>query len=232
MNITYTLISHHLCPYVQRAAIAMTEKAAPFQRIDINLSAKPDWFKAISPLGKVPVLRVEEDSREHYLFESTAILEYLDEVQFPRLHPVDAITRADNRAWMEFGSRILDAIARFYTASDGAGFRLECGKLTELFAQVERRLGSGPFFNGSRFSLVDTVFGPIFRYFDVFDTIGDFGILRDKPAVGRWRQHLAQRGSVRLAVSSDYEQRLREFLILRGSYLSALLEDERQAAMN
>ena len=52
------LISHKLCPYVQRAVIALTEKGVPFERIDIDLANKPDWFLKISPLGKVPVLLV------------------------------------------------------------------------------------------------------------------------------------------------------------------------------
>ena len=62
MQPAFTLISHHLCPYVQRAAIALAEKGMPFERIYIDLAAKPDWFKAISPLGKVPVLRVADAS--------------------------------------------------------------------------------------------------------------------------------------------------------------------------
>ena len=42
-----TLISHKLCPYVQRAVIALTEKGVPFERIDIDLANKPDWFLRI-----------------------------------------------------------------------------------------------------------------------------------------------------------------------------------------
>src|SRR3954447_25805808 len=72
-----TLISHHLCPYVQRAAIALAEKGIPFERVYVDLAAKPDWFKAISPLGKVPVLRVGQASGEETsIFESAVILEY------------------------------------------------------------------------------------------------------------------------------------------------------------
>ncbi len=52
------LISHKLCPYVQRAVIALNEKGAAFERVDIDLANKPDWFLKISPLGKVPVLTV------------------------------------------------------------------------------------------------------------------------------------------------------------------------------
>ena len=38
------LVSHHLCPYVQRAAISLTEKGVPFERRNVDLANKPDWF--------------------------------------------------------------------------------------------------------------------------------------------------------------------------------------------
>ena len=40
------LVSHDLCPYVQRAAIALTEKGVAFERTYVDLAAKPDWFLA------------------------------------------------------------------------------------------------------------------------------------------------------------------------------------------
>src|SRR5207237_8146465 len=85
-----TLISHKLCPYVQRAVIALTEKGVPFERIDIDLANKPDWFLKISPLGKVPVFVVAHDGGEVALFESNVICEYIEHT-FPeaKLHPQD-----------------------------------------------------------------------------------------------------------------------------------------------
>jgi glutathione S-transferase len=56
-DIGLTLISHPLCPFVQRAAIVLLEKGVAFERIDVDLTAKPDWFLALSPTGKVPLLR-------------------------------------------------------------------------------------------------------------------------------------------------------------------------------
>jgi glutathione S-transferase len=66
------------------------------------------------------------------------------------------------------------------------------------------------------------VFGPVFRYFDVFDATGDFGILTGKPRLTRWREALAARRSVRAAVSADYPALLRAFIERRNSWLSAL----------
>src|SRR6266705_4724385 len=75
------LISHKLCPYVQRAVIALTEKGVAFERVDIDLANKPDWFLKISPLGKVPVLSVRSDEGEVALFESNVICEYIEDTQ-------------------------------------------------------------------------------------------------------------------------------------------------------
>jgi glutathione S-transferase len=62
----------------------------------------------------------------------------------------------------------------------------------------------------------------MFRYFDVFDDIADFGILSGKPKLARWRKALAARPSVRNAVSADYPALLRDFIERRKSWLSGL----------
>ena len=166
------LISHKLCPYVQRAVIALTEKGVPFERIDIDLANKPDWFLKISPLGKVPVLLVETADGEAALFESNVICEYIEETQGgAKLHPQDPLQRAQHRAWMEFGSTILSELWGLETTGDPAVFETKRKAVAAKFAQVEKTLGAGPFFAGKDFSLVDAVFAPIFRYFDVFDRV-------------------------------------------------------------
>ena len=212
------LISHKLCPYVQRAVIALTEKGAAFERIDIDLADKPDWFLAISPLGKTPVLQVGETA----IFESAVILEYLEETLPNPLHPADPLTRAEHRAWIEFGSAVLNDIAGFYAAADQGTFNAKIAQLEQRFARLEARVEAAPWFDGRVFSLVDAVFGPVFRYFDLFDDIGEFGILAKKPKLAGWRQALAARPSVRMAVSVDYPARLRDFIDRRNSWLSRL----------
>ena len=212
------LISHKLCPYVQRAVIALTEKGVAFERFDIDLANKPDWFLAISPLGKTPVLQVGD----HAIFESAVILEYLEETQPKPLHPADPLARAEHRAWIEFGSTVLNDIAGFYAAPDETAFKAKTSQLEQRFARLEARVAASPWFDGESFSLVDAVFGPVFRYFDVFDEVADFGILAGKPKLARWRKVLAARPSVRMAVSADYPALLRDFLDRRNSWLSGL----------
>jgi glutathione S-transferase len=220
MRPALTLISHHLCPYVQRAAIALTEKGIAFERIYVDLAAKPDWFKAVSPLGKVPVLRVRQaDGNDASIFESAVILEYLEETSPPLLHPAEPLQRARHRAWMEFGSQVLNGIGRFYSATDTAAFERERAGLEAMFGRLEDELAGGPYFAGEKFSLVDAVFAPVFRYFDGFDRLGDFGILTGKPKVAAWRAALAARPSVKAAVVEDFPERLLAFFEARQGVL-------------
>lgn len=229
MSDTLLLVSHPLCPYVQRAAIAMAEKGVPFVRRDIDLAAKPDWFLALSPLGKTPVLVVDREAGGEAIFESAVICEYLEDTRAPRLHPADPLRRARHRAWMEFGSGLLNLIGAFYAAPDEDTLRARAADIHARFVQVEAVLGDGPYFDGA-FSLVDAVFGPVFRYFDLFDTIDDFGFWTGLPRVQRWRTALACRPSVRSAVAADYPQRLREFVAARRGALAQRLAARRGAS--
>ena len=214
------LISHKLCPYVQRAVIALKEKGVPFERIDIDLANKPDWFLKLSPLGKVPVLVVTTDKGEVALFESNVICEYIEETQpGPKLHPADPLARAAHRGWMEFGSAILSDLWGLETTTEAATFEAKRQAVTAKFARVEAALGSGPFFAGGSFSLVDAVFAPIFRYFDVFDELGDLRVFAETPKLRAWRAELSRRPSVRAAVGADYPQLLRAFLERHNAHL-------------
>lgn len=220
MTSKLTLISHLLCPYVQRAVIVLEEKQIAYDRIDIDLANKPDWFLKVSPLGKTPVLLV--DGRP--IFESAVICEYLEETTPKPMHPQDPLTRAQHRAWMEFASATLNAIGAMYGAPDERTLGAKVDNLKTKFAQVEAQLSAfgrhEPYFAGDSFSMVDAAFAPVFRYFDVFETIDDFGVFTQTPRVDAWRAALQQRQSVRSAVRADYPQLLRGFLIQRKSELS------------
>lgn len=230
MSHTFTLISHALCPYVQRAVIALTEKRVDFERIDIDLGNKPDWFLKVSPLGKTPVLLVDGQA----IFESAVICEYLDDTLTPALHPTDLLLRARHRAWIEFASAILNGISALYNAADADTFALNAAALRTKFQQLEIELASahhsGPYFSGEAFSLVDAAFGPVFRYFDVFDTIGDFGILADFPCVRQWRDALNRRPSVRDAVQHNYPHLLLQFRRKRNAEITRRMLQADQAA--
>lgn len=225
------LISHKLCPYVQRAVIVAAEKDIPFVRVDIDLANKPEWFLKISPTGKVPLLEVTaSDGTVHILFESAVIAEYLDEIAGGRLLPADPLQRARERAWVEYASATLGDIGKLYSAPTADQFAEAESGLKARLAALEGEI-AGPWFAGERFGLVDAAFGPVFRYLDVFADRGGIRLLGGLPKTLAWSKALAARPSVNSAVAPDYAQRLVDFIGAKQSYLAGLIgESTLQAA--
>ena len=219
----FDLITHALCPYVQRSIITLEEKNIPYSRTDIDLANKPAWFVEKSPMGKVPVLLVDE---KHTLFESAVICEYLDEITPGSLHPVDSLEKAYHRAWIEFGSSILSQISSLYNAKEASDFETIHIEIQQKFQRIEKEICGLPFFSGKDFQLIDAVYASIFRYFDVFDSITKLHTFDDLPKCRQWANALKQRPSVQKSVAKDYPNRLIEFLIKRESYISKLIQTE------
>lgn len=212
------LVSHHLCPYVQRAVIALEEKGAEYRRTDIDLSDKPDWFIALSPLGKVPVLRTGGQA----IFESAVIIEYLEETLSPALHPATPLERARHRSWIEFASRFLDRIGGFYSAPTSKAMADKQRDLVELLVRLNGDLAGGPYFAGDRFSLVDAAMAPALRYFDTFERIVTNDFFAGLDQLSSYRATLARRPSVIAAAPADYDERLLAFLKRRDSHLGRM----------
>ncbi|MDF5890245.1 glutathione S-transferase family protein [Pseudomonas syringae pv. syringae] len=217
-----TLISHPLCPFVQRAAIVLLEKNVPFERIDVDLAAKPDWFLALSPTGKVPLLKVGlPDRADTILFESMAICEYLNETQGGiSLYSNDALSRAQQRAWVEFGGAVLSDAWQFLNAKDLAVAESKKAAFREKLQRLEGKLDQVPYFSGATFDMVDAVFAPVFRYFDLLNPDVCEPIFDNLPRVSAWRASLANRSSVISGVGADYAERFQEHLVKQQALLS------------
>src|SRR5450755_3399887 len=121
----YLLVSFKTCPWVQRAAIVLREKKIEFEFRHIAPDNRPDWFLAISPHKKVPVLRIDDTVS---LFESNAIAEYLDETIQPRLHPKDPVARAVNRAWTDYVPTFSEAVTGAAYAATEADYNKAADK--------------------------------------------------------------------------------------------------------
>ena len=160
---TYLLVSFKTCPWVQRAAIVLREKNIAFEFRHIDPDNRPDWFLAISPHKKVPVLRIDEKVS---LFESNAIAEYLDETTEPRLHPNDPVLRAINRAWTDYVPTFANLVTAGAYADDEASYKASAENIPMAFERLELALAkqnAGPFFNGAKYSLVDAAYAPFLQ---------------------------------------------------------------------
>lgn len=214
------LISNHLCPFTQRVAIQLAEKGAAYEHTYIDLANKPAWFVQISPLGKVPILRMADAT----LFETTAICEFLEEtVEGPSLYPAEPFAKAQHRAWIEFATAIIADVFGFYSAPDASAFERKKDALRAKFSRLDGHLSSGPYFAGNAFYLADAAFAPIFRLFDTFDRIADFKIFRETRHIKDYRAALAERQSVQTAVFADYGNHFKAYLAQRRSHLSTLM---------
>lgn len=218
-----TLVSHPLCPFVQRAAIVLLEKGVAFDRVNVDLSAKPDWFLVLSPTGKVPVLKVGQLSGEEaILFESVAICEYLNETQGgAAMYPDDALLRARHRAWIEFATRTFAEGWQFLHAVDMATADTVRAAFRDRLSKIEAELGEGPYFAGANFGLVDAVYAPLLRYFGIIDPEVAGPIFAGLPRVTAWRAALAERSSVKNAVIDTYPDLFRDHLRQQGAMIAA-----------
>ncbi|MDH3761822.1 MAG: glutathione S-transferase family protein [Gammaproteobacteria bacterium] len=208
------LISFKTCPFVQRAVITLKHKNIDFDITYIDLADPPDWFLEMSPLGKVPVLKVDDE----ILFESAVINEYLDEITGGELQPKDPLARAKNRAWIEFASDMLGNLYMMKMSKDEERFSKHRDLLVSQLQRVEKRLGDGPWFNGAEFSLADTAFAPLFRQNSVAG--GKLSVLDadSMPKVCAWAERLLALPEVRDSVVDEFEDLYLAVMEKNGSY--------------
>jgi glutathione S-transferase len=226
----YMLVSFKTCPWVQRSAIVFREKYTPFEFRHIEPDNRPDWFLKISPHKKVPAMTVDDTTS---LFESNAINEYLDETIAPRLHPEDPVQRAVNRAWTDYVPTFAGQVTGCAYADTAADYEKAVAKIPEAFDRVEKALakqGSGPFFNGAKYSLVDAAYAPFLQRYFFLDRIKKLGVIEKYPRVKAWAEALMARPSTHSFPPDEFEAMYRDGIKRRNKYLSQFVEPARAAA--
>jgi glutathione S-transferase len=221
----YLLVSFKTCPWVQRAAIVLREKGVEFEFRHITPDNRPDWFLAISPHKKVPVLRIDDRVS---LFESNAIAEYLDETIAPRLHPSDPVARAINRAWTDYLPTFASQVTGHAYSKTDADYEKSIAGIETPFARLEDALqkqGSGPFFNGSDYSLVDAAYAPFLQRYVFLDRIKTLGKIEACPRLKGWAEALLKRKSTHSFPADEFEAMYRANVKARGVYISQFIKD-------
>ncbi len=189
----YRLISFKTCPWVQRAAIVLREKKVAFEFIHIESDNRPDWFGAISPHGKVPVLRIDDTTA---LFESNAIAEYLDDTIEPRLHPEDPLDRAINRAWTDYLPTFSNALGAVSGAKTADALASASEAISKAFSRIEEALkeqADGPYFNGDRYALVDAGYAPFLQRYLIVEELAGHTVTHRFPRTRQWAEALIAR---------------------------------------
>lgn len=204
----------------------MRAKDVEFEVTFINLREKPDWFLKISPHGKVPVLKVDEE----ILFESNAIAEFLDETVPPRLHPEDPIQRARNRAWTDYVPTFSSALSGVYYTKTREDMEEGLAKAPKALERLEQAIvlgrgNNGPYFNGPELSLVDAAYAPFLQRFVVADGFLKTGLLDEFPHVKAWSDALLSNETVTGAVAPNFLEEFYGNLKRREFYVATLIDD-------
>jgi len=209
------LVSLAVCPFSQRTVITLLEKKLDFALQFLNEGNPPGWFREVSPLGKVPALRVGDRG----LFESSVISDYLDETYPPRLHPEDPLTRAEHRSWIAFGSGLLVDLAALCSAADEDAYKAAKEVLSGKLLRLDEQLSPGPYWAGERFHLVDAAYAPFLMRMRILTARRPELAPLMTRRLEAWTDPLLSRSSVSRSVTEDFESRYVAFFRNKGSIL-------------
>jgi glutathione S-transferase len=158
------LIGSLASPYTRKVRIVLAEKKIDFE-FEIDNPWKPDSKTAkANPLGKVPVL-VLEDGRT--LFDSRVIAAFLDNATpLARLIPAENRERVEVRRWEALADGVLDAgvLARLENQRDAklrsaTWIERQLGKVGAGLAAMDAELGDKPWCVGNGYTLADIALG-------------------------------------------------------------------------
>ena len=217
------LVSFKACPFVQRVAITLQYKDIDYDIEYIDLGNPPEWFLAISPLKKVPLLIV----KDMVIFESAVINEYIDEAYPPKLHPEDLLIKAINRSWIEFCNNISLYTFQLSIKESEGEFKDTLELMLNDFDLVENCLEDSPFFNGKQFSLVDSSYAPVFQRLDFLEQIYKPIITSERhPKLVIWKDNLLSLEAVKHSAVEDIQSLYYKLLWIRQGHISQYLSEK------
>jgi len=210
------IVSFKICPFVQRVTALLEAKGVPYDIEFISLSDKPQWFLDISPTGQVPMLITEAGEA---LFESDAIVEYIEEVTPPLVADVTPVQRAKDRAWSYQASKHYLIQCSAMQSKDKSVLAEREAKLAKAFEKAERQLGEGPFFNGDTLGNVDIAWLPLLHRAQIVKEHSGYDFLADYPKTRAWQSALADTGLYAKSVAEDFEEKFSDFYLAERTFL-------------
>lgn len=216
------IISFKICPFVQRVTALLAAKKLPYEVEYIDLNDKPEWFLALSPNSQVPLLITESGV---VLFESEAIIEYIDETS-PLLEPkITPEQKALDRAWGYMASKHYLTQCSTMRSSEQSILVERQSKLNAVFQKAENGISVGPYFKGSAMSNVDIAWLPLLHRADIIRRHTGYDFLKSYPKVKRWQCALLEGTLVTDSVAADFETKFAEFYLSNATYLGGLRAD-------
>ncbi|MGB3810250.1 MAG: glutathione S-transferase family protein [Parvibaculum sp.] len=195
-----TLHMHPLSSFCHKALIALYENDTPFEIcfIDLGDDASATAFKALWPIGKMPVLR--DEARNQTIPETTIIIEYLQShypgrIKFiPDDRELALQTRLSDRFYDLYVQQPMQKIVtdniRPAGANDPHGVAEARALLRTACDLVERDMATRIWAVGDAFSLADCAAAPALFYADKVAPLA-----QDHPNAARYLDRLMARPS-------------------------------------
>ena len=190
-----------ISPYARKVRIALAEKAIPYEFIETSASAPGSLVPKINPLGKVPVMVVDDST---VLYDSGVIAEYVDTLApTPSLLPAGGMERVLVRRWDALGQGICDAaVAIVHERNRG----MEAQRSPEVMAKqrlkvenglaaAARDIGDRQWCYGNGLSLGDISLVMAMGW--ITQRLPDIEWHRNQPSLAAYRARLEQRASFR-----------------------------------
>ncbi|MEM7429241.1 MAG: glutathione S-transferase family protein [Pseudomonadota bacterium] len=210
------IVSFKICPFVQRVTALLEAKSITYDIEYISLKDKPQWFLEISPNGQVPVLITDGGEA---LFESDAIVEYIEEA-FPPLQPgISPEERARNRAWSYLASKNYLVQCSAQRSPDEDVLNERSAKLAIAFGRMEKQLGEKPYFGGDSLGMVDIAWLPLLHRAGIINERSGYDFIGSHPKLKRWQTVLLGDDLAASSVAPDFEDAFSAFYLSDETFL-------------
>ncbi len=216
------IISFKICPFVQRVAAMLEAKGLDYQVDFISLSDKPQWFLDISPNGQVPVMVAESGAA---IFESEAIVEYIQDAYGPLEVGLTLEQKAMQRAWGYLGAKTYMPQCGAMRSPTAEVLEDKAAKLGEAFDKVEKALEQGPYFGGADLGWVDIAWLPLLHRTQIIKDHTGYDFLQGRANVQAWRAALKETGLFDKSVAADFEETFVDFYLSEQTYLGCCKRD-------
>jgi glutathione S-transferase len=213
------LLTVAFSPYGQRVETLLLEKNISYNKEQIDLGNKPNWFSDISPLGKIPVLLVDDKP----LFESLAILEYIEATYTETIfHPKNQFVLAWHRGWMEFSNTLLSLTFGLVFADNAQTISQKQEELKNKLALFAKQLKQQPYFNGDFFSILDITMASAMQPLLFLSENFNLNLFENLDNLLQYANNVVSRPNFIKSLPENYSQIFENFLKRKNSFLLQL----------
>jgi len=191
------LIATLTSPYARKARVMLAEKKIDYDLVEQSPFAEGNPVARYNPLGKVPVLVLEDESG---VYDSRVICVYIDSISpNNRLIPASGRERIAVKRWEALGDGLTDAVIAAWREGmhrgevDHAYVERQLGKIAAALEAMAEDLGEQPWCQGNSFSLADIAVGCGLGYLSFRRP--EMAWAEQHPNLGRLYEKLMQRPS-------------------------------------